>query len=193
MWNWMVSALATGAALVLYDGSPLAPSPTVLCDLVDRIGWVPAWDSPPPLARVGWRGEPCPSPAAPVLAALRRALGPSAAGSLSCGAGLGGSGLLRSRTEAGLEERLAHPVPETVNPAEEGPPPPQALLPVMSHFQKPPETCLSGGSSAGSALGQPDGPVFGNENLDASHALEPSRCPEPESVRGGRRGSRERF
>lgn len=38
MWNWMVSALATGAALVLYDGSPLVPSPTVLCDLVDRIG-----------------------------------------------------------------------------------------------------------------------------------------------------------
>lgn len=38
MWNWMVSALATGAALVLYDGSPLVPTPTVLWDLVDRLG-----------------------------------------------------------------------------------------------------------------------------------------------------------
>lgn len=38
MWNWMVSALATGAALVLYDGSPLVPTPSVLWDLVDRIG-----------------------------------------------------------------------------------------------------------------------------------------------------------
>ncbi|XP_019504422.1 PREDICTED: acetoacetyl-CoA synthetase [Hipposideros armiger] len=38
MWNWMVSALATGAAVVLYDGSPLVPTPNVLWDLVDRIG-----------------------------------------------------------------------------------------------------------------------------------------------------------
>ncbi|XP_042766167.1 acetoacetyl-CoA synthetase isoform X2 [Panthera leo] len=38
MWNWMVSALATGAALVLYDGSPLVPTPNVLWDLVDRLG-----------------------------------------------------------------------------------------------------------------------------------------------------------
>uniref|UniRef100_A0A8C9AM72 Acetoacetyl-CoA synthetase n=1 Tax=Prolemur simus TaxID=1328070 RepID=A0A8C9AM72_PROSS len=38
MWNWMVSALATGASLVLYDGSPLVPTPSVLWDLVDRIG-----------------------------------------------------------------------------------------------------------------------------------------------------------
>ncbi|KAM7051175.1 acetoacetyl-CoA synthetase isoform 1-T1 [Molossus nigricans] len=38
MWNWLVSALATGAALVLYDGSPLVPTPNVLWDLVDRIG-----------------------------------------------------------------------------------------------------------------------------------------------------------
>uniref|UniRef100_A0A452QI16 Acetoacetyl-CoA synthetase n=1 Tax=Ursus americanus TaxID=9643 RepID=A0A452QI16_URSAM len=39
MWNWMVSALATGAAVVLYDGSPLVPTPNVLWDLVDRIGF----------------------------------------------------------------------------------------------------------------------------------------------------------
>ncbi|NP_001306769.1 acetoacetyl-CoA synthetase isoform 3 [Homo sapiens] len=38
MWNWMVSLLATGAAMVLYDGSPLVPTPNVLWDLVDRIG-----------------------------------------------------------------------------------------------------------------------------------------------------------
>uniref|UniRef100_A0A2K5JNC5 Acetoacetyl-CoA synthetase n=2 Tax=Colobus angolensis palliatus TaxID=336983 RepID=A0A2K5JNC5_COLAP len=38
MWNWMVSILATGAAVVLYDGSPLVPTPNVLWDLVDRIG-----------------------------------------------------------------------------------------------------------------------------------------------------------
>lgn len=38
MWNWLVSALATGAAVVLYDGSPLLPTPGVLWDLVDRVG-----------------------------------------------------------------------------------------------------------------------------------------------------------
>ena len=27
MWNWLVSALATGATLVLYDGSPVSPGP----------------------------------------------------------------------------------------------------------------------------------------------------------------------
>ncbi|XP_073413188.1 acetoacetyl-CoA synthetase [Dendrobates tinctorius] len=38
MWNWLVTAIATGASLVLYDGSPLVPSPNVLWDLVDRLG-----------------------------------------------------------------------------------------------------------------------------------------------------------
>ncbi|EDO37374.1 predicted protein [Nematostella vectensis] len=38
MWNWLVSALAVGAALVLYDGSPFIPSPYVIWDLVDEIG-----------------------------------------------------------------------------------------------------------------------------------------------------------
>jgi acetoacetyl-CoA synthetase len=32
MWNWLVSGLATGATLVLYDGSPFAPTPAVLWD-----------------------------------------------------------------------------------------------------------------------------------------------------------------
>ncbi|KAM4809160.1 acetoacetyl-CoA synthetase [Rhinophrynus dorsalis] len=38
MWNWLITAVATGASLVLYDGSPLVPSPNVLWDLVDKLG-----------------------------------------------------------------------------------------------------------------------------------------------------------
>jgi len=38
MWNWEVTALAVGCALVLYDGSPLHPHTGVLWDLVDRCG-----------------------------------------------------------------------------------------------------------------------------------------------------------
>lgn len=38
MWNWLVSSLAVGASVVLYDGSPLIPSANVLWDLVDRLG-----------------------------------------------------------------------------------------------------------------------------------------------------------
>ncbi|KAF4112762.1 acetoacetyl-CoA synthetase [Onychostoma macrolepis] len=38
MWNWLVSSLAVGASVVLYDGSPLVPSANVLWDLVDRLG-----------------------------------------------------------------------------------------------------------------------------------------------------------
>jgi acetoacetyl-CoA synthetase len=33
MWNWMVSALALGTTLVLYDGAPLAPDPAILWDM----------------------------------------------------------------------------------------------------------------------------------------------------------------
>jgi acetoacetyl-CoA synthetase len=32
MWNWLVSGLASGATLILYDGSPFAPNPNVLWD-----------------------------------------------------------------------------------------------------------------------------------------------------------------
>ncbi|GAB5377689.1 MAG: acetoacetate--CoA ligase [Acuticoccus sp.] len=32
MWNWLISALASEATVVLYDGSPFAPSPSVLWD-----------------------------------------------------------------------------------------------------------------------------------------------------------------
>jgi len=37
MWNWMVSSLATGCALVLYEGSPFHPGPGALFDLVDEL------------------------------------------------------------------------------------------------------------------------------------------------------------
>lgn len=35
MWNWLMSGLAMGATLVLYDGSPFHPEPTRLIDLID--------------------------------------------------------------------------------------------------------------------------------------------------------------
>jgi len=38
MWNWMVSSLALGTTLVLYDGSPMHPGPETLFDLVDEEG-----------------------------------------------------------------------------------------------------------------------------------------------------------
>ena len=36
MWNWLVSGLASGATLVLYDGSPFYPSPGAMMDLVEN-------------------------------------------------------------------------------------------------------------------------------------------------------------
>ncbi len=33
MWNWLVSVLASGATIVLFDGNPFHPSPTVLFDV----------------------------------------------------------------------------------------------------------------------------------------------------------------
>jgi acetoacetyl-CoA synthetase len=38
MWNWLVSGLATGATLILYDGSPVYPHPISLFDIVDQVG-----------------------------------------------------------------------------------------------------------------------------------------------------------
>lgn len=35
MWNWMVSALALGSTVVLYDGAPMAPDPTILWRLAE--------------------------------------------------------------------------------------------------------------------------------------------------------------
>ncbi len=36
MWNWLASGLASGAALVLFDGSPFYPEPKVLWDIADE-------------------------------------------------------------------------------------------------------------------------------------------------------------
>ncbi len=38
MWNWLVSSLAVGVKIVLYDGAPLAPTPTTLWDMADEEG-----------------------------------------------------------------------------------------------------------------------------------------------------------
>src|SRR5690606_526861 len=35
MWNWLVSALAAGAALMLYDGSPFYPGPGAIFDFAE--------------------------------------------------------------------------------------------------------------------------------------------------------------
>jgi acetoacetyl-CoA synthetase len=36
MWNWLVSALATGATLMLYDGSPFYPDANILLDYAEQ-------------------------------------------------------------------------------------------------------------------------------------------------------------
>lgn len=36
MWNWLVSGLARGATLLLFDGSPFHPAPSVLFDYAER-------------------------------------------------------------------------------------------------------------------------------------------------------------
>jgi acetoacetyl-CoA synthetase len=36
MWNWLVSTLALGATIVLYDGSPFARKPDILWDIAER-------------------------------------------------------------------------------------------------------------------------------------------------------------
>ena len=38
MWNWLVAGLASGASLVLYDGSPFHPGPARLFDVADDWG-----------------------------------------------------------------------------------------------------------------------------------------------------------
>ncbi len=38
MWNWLVSALAVGVTVVLYDGSPFHPDPRVLWRVAEREG-----------------------------------------------------------------------------------------------------------------------------------------------------------
>jgi acetoacetyl-CoA synthetase len=36
MWNWLVSSLAVGATLILYDDAPFHPNESVLFDLIDK-------------------------------------------------------------------------------------------------------------------------------------------------------------
>ena len=36
MWNWLVSSLAVGATVVLYDGAPLIAGGTILWDMAER-------------------------------------------------------------------------------------------------------------------------------------------------------------
>lgn len=36
MWNWLVSGLALGASLVIYDGSPFHPTQSILFDIAER-------------------------------------------------------------------------------------------------------------------------------------------------------------
>ncbi len=38
MWNWLVSGLAVGATVALFDGSPFAPEPQVLFDMAEQEG-----------------------------------------------------------------------------------------------------------------------------------------------------------
>ncbi|CAI8909608.1 acetoacetate--CoA ligase [Pseudomonas sp. IT-P218] len=50
MWNWLVSALAVGSAVVLYDGSPFQPDADRLVDLIDDEGITVFGTSPKYLA-----------------------------------------------------------------------------------------------------------------------------------------------
>ncbi|MEE2731789.1 MAG: acetoacetate--CoA ligase [Pseudomonadota bacterium] len=38
MWNWLISGLASGATLVLFDGSPFHPKASALIDMIDEEG-----------------------------------------------------------------------------------------------------------------------------------------------------------
>ncbi|MEO1085274.1 MAG: acetoacetate--CoA ligase, partial [Acidobacteriota bacterium] len=38
MWNWLVSSLAVGASVVLYDGSPMKPHPSILWEMAASEG-----------------------------------------------------------------------------------------------------------------------------------------------------------
>jgi acetoacetyl-CoA synthetase len=38
MTDWLLTSLATGASIVLFDGSPFLPRESILWDLVDELG-----------------------------------------------------------------------------------------------------------------------------------------------------------
>ena len=52
MWNWLVSGLAAGATIVLYDGSPLHPGPGVLWEMASDEGVTIFGTSPRYLASI---------------------------------------------------------------------------------------------------------------------------------------------
>ncbi|HEX3656219.1 MAG TPA: acetoacetate--CoA ligase [Pirellulales bacterium] len=56
MWNWLVSSLAVGLEMVLYDGSPLAPSTAVLFDLAQAQRLTVLGTSPKYLAAIAKAG-----------------------------------------------------------------------------------------------------------------------------------------
>lgn len=39
MYNWLITSLATGASIVIFDGSPFLPHLNILWDLVDNLGY----------------------------------------------------------------------------------------------------------------------------------------------------------
>jgi acetoacetyl-CoA synthetase len=56
MWNWLVSGLAAGATVVLYDGAPTHPGPEALWDLAGREGFTQMGVSPRYLAALDKSG-----------------------------------------------------------------------------------------------------------------------------------------
>jgi acetoacetyl-CoA synthetase len=46
MWNYLVSALSVGARIVLYDGSPLLPTPKYQLDIIEDQG-ITHWGTSP--------------------------------------------------------------------------------------------------------------------------------------------------
>ena len=75
MWNWLASALASGATIVLYDGSPFAPHADHLFDLVDEEGISLLGVSAKlidGLAKAGRRARPHPRAAQPAHDLLHR-------------------------------------------------------------------------------------------------------------------------
>jgi acetoacetyl-CoA synthetase len=56
MWNWLVSALASGVTLVLYDGSPAHPEPDALWRLAEEEGVTVLGTSPRYLAALAKAG-----------------------------------------------------------------------------------------------------------------------------------------
>ncbi|MDP7345304.1 MAG: AMP-binding protein, partial [Alphaproteobacteria bacterium] len=38
MWNWLVSSLAVGATVVLYDGSPFYPDQNAMWEMIQDLG-----------------------------------------------------------------------------------------------------------------------------------------------------------